>query len=561
MMRLPRVGLWSAVVLLLSAAGAAAAGAGDQRLVGAAKDADMAAVRALLQQRVDVNATEADGSTALHWAAQHDLPDMASLLIGAGADVKAATRYGVTPILLASMNGSAAILEALLKAGADPNSALPEGQTALMTAAATGKPDALKVLIAHGADVNATESWKGQTALMWAASENNADAARLLLEAGSDVQAKSKAGWTPLVFAARSGYVEVAKVLLAGGANANDGVVDIDPAADRQLTSRYFFPGTKPVNKPKDEKTSVMMLAMLNARWSLARLLLENGADPNAADPQGSMLHAIAWLRRPGNQNTAARTWAGTGKADSLELAKALLAHGANPNVRISWEELKYQLDNGIVRTPPNIPMGRVYVSFNGATPFYLAARSGDVALMRVLVAGGADPMIPTVQNVTPLMAAAGVGYWDYDTPGPLSGTPESERLEAVKLALELGNDINAVTKFHETVPLVGDPIELLYRYPENLIDMSEGGDPRMNGHAAIHGAALTKQNSIVQFLVDHGAKLDAETALGWTPLMIAEGIFVAQTLKTWPPTAEFIKKLMAERGLAIPRQARRDQP
>ena len=158
-------------------------------------------------------------------------------------------------------------------------------------------------------------------------------------------------------------------------------------------------------------------------------------------------------------------------------------------------------------------------------------------------------------------MAAAGVGYWDYDTPGPLSGTPESERLEAVKLTLKLGNDINAVTKFHETVPLVGDPIDLLYRYPDNLIDMSEGGDPRMNGHAAIHGAALTKQNSILQFLAEHGAKLDAETKLGWTPLMIAEGIFVAQTLKKWPPTAELIKKLMAERGLVIPRQVRRDQP
>lgn len=560
MMRPPRVGLWSGVVLLLSIAGAAAA-ASDLRLVEAAKDADMTTVRSLLQQRVDANATEADGSTALHWAAQHNNLEMVGLLISAGADVKAATRYGVTPLVLACMNGNAAIIESLLKAGADPNVALPEGQTALMTAAATGQPEALRVLLAHGADVNAKESWKGQTALMWAASENNSAAVRMLLEVGSDVHAKSKAGWTPLVFAARSGYLEVAKVLLAGGANANDGVVDIDPAEDRQLTTRYFFPGTKPVNRPKDEKTSVMMLAMLNARWSLARLLLENGADPNAAEPQGSMLHALTWLRRPGNRSTAARTWAGTGKPDSLELAKALLAHGANPNVRISWEELKYQLDNGIVRIPPNIPMGRVYVSFNGATPFYLAARSGDVALMRVLVAGGADPMIPTVQNVTPLMAAAGVGYWDYDTPGPLSGTPESERLEAVKLTLKLGNDINAVTKFHETVPLVGDPIDLLYRYPDNLIDMSEGGDPRMNGHAAIHGAALTKQNSILQFLAEHGAKLDAETKLGWTPLMIAEGIFVAQTLKKWPPTAELIKKLMAERGLVIPRQVRRDQP
>jgi hypothetical protein len=197
-----------------------------------------------------------------------------------------------------------------------------------------------------------------------------------------------------------------------------------------------------------------------------------------------------------------------------------------------------------------------VYLTFNGATPFFLAARAGDVALMRVLVASGADPTIPTVQNVTPLMVAAGVGYWDYDTPGPLSGTSESERLEAVKLALELGNDINAVTKFHEPLPLEGDPFGLLYKYPDNLVNMSEGGDPRFDGHAAIHGAALTKQNSIVQFLADNGAKLDARTSLGWTPIMIAEGIFVAQTLKFWPPTAELIKKLMLERGLTPVGQA-----
>lgn len=555
MMRMKRVGVFL-IVVLLSAVSLSAAG-GDLRLIEAVKKADTSAVRSLLLQQVDLTASEADGSTALHWAAQRDNLEVAELLIGAGADVKAVTRLGLTPLLLACTNGNAAMIDLLLKVGADPNTPAPEGQTALMTAAGTGKVEALKVLLAHGADVNAKESWKGQTALMWAAFENNAAAAQALIEAGANVNATSKAGFTPLLFAARNGHADVAKVILAGGADVNQGVPEVNPAEDDYLRTRYFFPGTKPVVKPRDEKTSPLMLALINGRWKLAMLLLVHSANPNAPEPQGSALHALAWLRKPANTSTSARTLAGTGNADSLEVAKALLAHGANPNARITWEEIKFQRDNGIVRTPPNIPIGRVYMSFVGATPFYLAARAGDVELMRVLIAGGADPLIPTVQNVTPLMAAAGVGYWlEAGTPGPATGTPESERLEAVKLALELGNDIHAVTQFHETVPLKGDPIELLYNHPVNLVDMSEGGDPRFNGHAAIHGAALSNQLSIAQFLVDHGAKLDAKTALGWTPLMIAEGVFVAQTLKQWPPMAELLKKLMVERGLMTAEQA-----
>ena len=192
-------------------------------------------------------------------------------------------------------------------------------------------------------------------------------------------------------------------------------------------------------------------------------LLLEKGADPNAGDPRGSALHALTWMRNPGY--AAAPPRQATGNLDSLDLAKALLARGADPNVRVTWKEVKFDRDLGTVRPPPSISIGRGYLSYVGATPFYLAAKGADVALMRLLVEHGADPRLATVQNVTPLMAAAGLGFWDGESPGPESGVPESQALEAVKLAIELGNEVNAVTDYGST-PIVGDSATLLHRHP-----------------------------------------------------------------------------------------------
>ena len=420
-----RRGAWRLVALLTVSA--AAASAGDLRLIDAVKKTDISAVRTLLAQHVDVNAAEADGSTALHQAVQQDNLEIASLLIDTGADVKAPTRYGITPLQMACTNGNAALIERLLKAGVDPNSASPEGQTALMTAALNGKVDAVKMLLTHGAKVNTAESWKGQTALMWAASEGNAAAAELLIEFGAEVKAKSKGGFTPFLFAVRNGHVDAAKVLLEHGANVNDTVPD---------------------------GTSALGMAVVNAYYELAALLLDKGANPNAPDPRGSVLHSLAWMRKPGSNPSAG---AGgppigppvpNGKLDSLDLARALLKHGANPNVRIGWKEQKYNRDFGVIKGPPDIPTGRHYISYVGATPFYVAAQTGDAPLMRVLAEGGADPKMPTIQGITPLMAAAGIGYWDGESPGPYAGCLESERLEAVKVALDLGNDVNAHADF-----------------------------------------------------------------------------------------------------------------
>jgi ankyrin repeat protein len=236
---------------------------------------------------------------------------------------------------------------------------------------------------------------------------------------------------------------------------------------------------------------------------------------------------------------------------DSLDLAEALLKKGANPNVRIAWEEIPFDRDDGEVKSPPNIRVGRDYISNVGVTPFYLAAKNGDVELMRVLAKYGADPLIPTVQNVTPLMAAAGLGTWAGETPRPFNGTPEVERLEAVKLALSLDNNINAAADFGD-VPLVGDPIELFTSYPKNLEEYTKTayGDMRWNGSTALHGAATTNQPSIIQFRVDNGARLDARNKLGWTPLMVAEGGQFGATTKEFPEAAAVIRTLMRERGM-----------
>lgn len=504
--------------------------AADLKLMDAVKNNDAKAVSALLAQHADVNATEADGFTALHWAAQRDELDIAELLLNAGANVKAASQYNITPLSLACTNGDAAMIDRFLKAGADANATSEEGQTALMTAALTGKVDAVKLLLVHGANVNLKEPWKGQTALMWAASEGNADAAGMLIEFGAEVNAKSNSGFTPLLFAVRNGHIDAAKVLLAHGANVNDVAPD---------------------------GTSALGMAVVNAYYELAMVLLDDGANPNAPDPRGSVLHTIAWLRRPGSSPSAGAGMPPVGppipqgKVDSLQLAKALLAHGANPNVRIAWKEIKYNRDFGQVKLPPDIPIGRKYISYVGATPFYVAAQGGDAAYMRVLAAGGADPKMPTVQNITPLMAAAGLGYWDGESPGPYAGCPESERVEAVKVALELGNDINAHADFGD-YPMEGDGQYLLLNYPLNINNMPPNalGDVRWSGATALHGAVVSGQIAVVKYLIDHGAQIDAKTRLGWTPLMLANGVFVSNTKKEFPEIAAYLKKEMAARGL-----------
>jgi ankyrin repeat protein len=506
-------------------------------LAAAVRTGDEAAVRALLEQGVDVNAAEPDGTTALIWAVRHDRGEIVTVLLAAGADVRAANRYGVAPLAVAAANGSAALVRALLDAGADPDAANPEGETPLMLAARSGDLPSVQALLARGAAVDAKEGWRGQDALMWASAEGHAGIVRALVDAGAHVGARSKAGFTPLLFAVREGHVDAVRALLDVKADANDMTRD---------------------------GTSALMLATINGRFETASLLLDYGANPNARDVRGSALHAIAWLRRPG-WPLGLPPLILTDPIDSLALARKLLAHGADPNIRIAWKEQKRGgFDLGmVVNNPPNISVGRNYITLVGATPYYLAAKHSDVELMRLLAEHGADPRIPTVQGVTPFMAAAGLGFWQGESPGPNNGVPESDTLAAVKLAWELAGDIdiNAIAHFND-VHIEGDGLALLHRLPLNVHEFDETapGDMRWGGSTALHGAAVRGVNAVLQFLVDKGADLTARNKLGWTPLMLTEGMYIGQTEKEVPQTAAFIRKLLAERGLD-PDQLARRQP
>ena len=515
--------------LIVGLAGSASAQTGS-RLIDAVKRQDAAAVRSLLASRVDLRATDADGSTALHWAAQRNNLQLVDMLLAAGGDAKAATRYHVTPLYFACLNGNTAIVERLLKAGADPNGTSHEGQTLVLTAALSGRAETVRLLLTRGATVNAKEPYKGQTALMWAASEGNTDAAAVLLEAGADVHAKANGGFTPFLFAVRNAHQQTADLLVKHGANVNDAAKD---------------------------GTSALGMAVVNAYFELASMLLDRGANPNLPDPRGSPLHTIAWLRKPGSDGAAGvgNTPQGppppTGRVTALELAKKLLATGANPNVRIEWQEPTFGKEGGTARNPPDIRLGRHLLSFIGATPFYIAAKNGDAELMRVLADGGADPKTPTKAGITPLMVASGLDYWEGESPGPFTGVSEAERLEAVKLAITLGNDINAHANFGD-YRMDGEVDYTLLYYPHNIDELLKlgVGDPRWSGSTALIGAVVSGQPSIVQHLIDRGAQIDARTALGWTPLRVAEGVFFANAKKEFPAAAAILRKALVDRGV-----------
>lgn len=517
------------VALLIATAGTAAV-AQESALIHAVRLGDPGRAGILIEEGAAIDAPQADGSTALHWAAQDGDVGMVDLLIAAGADVDARTRYGISPLTLAANNGDAETIARLLAAGADANAPSREGETPLMSAALNGKVEALRLLLDAGADVNAAESWRGQTALMWAAREGNVDAVRVLLDAGADVSAKSHTNFTALLFAARHEQVETLRVLLDAGADAND------------ITG---------------DGTSALNVAIVNANYEAAAVLLEHGADPNLPDARGSPLHTVAWLNKPGSTGDAGvgelppiapRPWGGV---TALELAQMLLDHGADPNVRIDWPESRFSPIGGTTRNPPGLIVGRHLLTYNGATPFYVAAKNGDAPLMRLLAAGGADPMITNRFGITPLMVAAGLDTWEGETPGPFTGVPEAERLEAVKVAIELGNDINAVADFGD-YPMTGEPSYTLLYYPHNIDDLLDlgVGDPRWDGSTALHGAIIANQPSIVEYLVDHGARLDAKTATGWTPLMMSRGVFLTNTGREFPDAETILLTAMREQGI-----------
>jgi len=477
--------LFNCAVVLLSVTSLRA----DSRLADAAMAPDRETVRSLLKQKVDVNAPQPDGTTALHWAVRQDDLETADLLIRAGANVKAANRFGATPLSLAATNGNAAMIEKLLQAGEDANALVSEsGDTVLMLAARTGKPDAVAMLLSHGADVNKTNA-NGQTALMWAASQRNSAAVQVLIEHKADLGAKTHAapppkpmdtifsapfpvgGMTALLFAARQNDLKSTSLLIAAGAD---------------------------VKQTAQDGTSPILVAVLNGHYALANFLLEKGADPNAVDGKGrAALYAavdmrnLEWSTRPAPPEKDTMT--------ELDLIKALLAHGANPNARLTK---KIPL-----RGQPSFD-GR-WANMIGATPFWRAAQSDDVTVMRLLVEKGADPLLATTDHTTPLMVAAGVGWSDGQSHGSQSDAPE-----ALKLCLDWGGDVNAANDV---------------------------------GYTALHGAAFRGANEVVKLLVEKGAKTDVKNQEGRLPVNMAEGMHIGPG--GWvehEDTAALLRKLMA---------------
>ena len=489
-MRLTRFGEYC-IVSLLSVTGLFAASL-NSRIADAAEQGDRAGVRALLQQKgVDVNAAQVDGMTALNWAAYRDDLETAGLLLRAGANVKTANRYGVTPLSSAAENGNGEMVELLLKAGTDPNAALPGGETPLMTASRTGKLAAVKALLAHGAQVEAKEAQSGQTALMWAAAEGNVEVAEALLKAGADLHARAPAGFTPFLFAVREGQPEMVRTLLKAGADVNETI----QIGSRSRSQAVYAPRSLALRTG----CSALNLAVANAHYELASYLLDMGANPNA-DAQGwTPLHTISWVRRPGMGNNDPAP-EGSGKMTSLEMVKKLAEHGANLNARMRGR----------------VNIGLTGLNTAGSTPFLLAARTGDAELMKALAAAGADPMLNNNDNSTPLMVAAGLGT---RSPGEDAGI-ETEVLQAIQVALDLGNDINAVDKYGET---------------------------------AMHGAAYRNFGSAVLLLAEKGADIkvwNQRNKQGWTPLLIAEG-YRFGNFKPSAETEAALRKVMTAAGVS----------
>jgi ankyrin repeat protein len=458
------LGIW--LSLLAASAGMAA----DLRLVDAAKSGDKETVRSLLKQHVNVNAPEGDGATALSWAAYQDDLETADLLIAAGANVNAANDYADTPLMLACVNGSEGMVNKLLKAGANPNAATWTGETVLMQCARTGNIEAVKSLLARGADVNAKENRQGDTALMWAVAQKHSDVVRILIEHKAAVQARTEDGFTPLMFTSQQGDMDSARQLLEAGAEVNAAT----PNGDTPLS-----------------------IASASGHEALSIFLLDHGANPNSADRNG--ISTIHYAIMNGLAQAASGISMGHApylrRPNMVELVKALLAHGANPNARLTAPAKEYDTGPGygkILRMGQlNVGGGRI--SPVGATPFLMAALSFDPALMRLLVAAGANPLLANEENVTPLMAAIGLGR---ERAGRIAYAPEQESvvLEMVKYTVELGNDVNATETATGLTPLLA---------------------------ASFYG----NSERIIQFLVEKGANINAKTTAGQTPLAIASNV------------------------------------
>ena len=496
------------LLLLLLASAGLGANEPDFRLPELARNGDRAAVSRLLQQDgVDVDATQVDGTTALHWVAYGGDVELAELLLDAGADPDAVNRNGSTPLALACANGSTAVVARLLDVGADPHLA-PTGEPPILTCARTGRVTTVRALLAHGSDIDAVDAWRGQTPLMWAAAEDHVPVMRLLLEAGAAVDAPSTGGFTALMFAVRQDARDAVRLLVEAGAEVNVRMPDLAArAADRP-------PATG----------SLLGMAVTIGHYTVAALLLDAGADPNARDGRGSsILHALVRARAP-QRRVANQFVDATGRdrsqLDGQELMRTLLERGADPNARIEPVPIVHERWTDKEIFSAGRPLMDNRVNLGGATPYLLAAQAADVEAMRVLAAHGADERLATYANNTAVMLAAGVGHVE----GSRRFRSERDALDAVRMAVDAGVDVNA---------------------------------SNANGQTALHGAVYRAASSIIRQLVEAGARTDFQDELERTALDLAEQGFnqVASVIRR-DKAAALLRQLGAE-----PSPADEDQP
>lgn len=424
-------------------------------LIDAIRSNDTSLALQLLNDSVDVNQSLSDGSSALHWAVFHQQYAVLEALLKKRAQANSKNKFDVTPLEIAVQAGDLKAVEFLLAHDADPNLARTNGESPLMFAARVGRVKPVRALLDAEADPNAATDY-GQTALMWAANEGHADVVRILLESGAERDAALDSGFNAFFFAVRNGHREVVRLFLDRG-------VDVNRAMSVNRGGRLA---------PRKE-TSALILAIENGHFELAKMLLESGADPNDQRTRFGPLHTLTWVRKPnrGDGEDGQPAPQGSGSLTSLQLVDELLKHGAEINLRLAKN-----------------PGGSI--NREGATPFFMAADTADLPLMKKLLEQGADPTTTNVDGSTPLMMAAGLGTY---APGEEAGT-EEEAIEAVKLLLELGVDINAKDK---------------------------------NGETAMHGAAYKNLPNMVRLLHERGADYDIwmePNRRGWTPIAIAEG-------------------------------------
>ena len=474
-------------------------------LVEAAKANDSAAALALVKNKVDVNAAESDGTTALHYATYHNDVALIEALLKAGAKPSVVNKYGSTPLLEAAVWGNPVVLDKLLKAGAQVDQGNADGQTALMILARTSNVEAAKVLIKHGANVNVVEHWHEQTPLMLAAAESQPAMVKLLLEHGAKADARSLlnhwtrmvtaepraqmrevGGLTPLLYAARQGCFECAKLLVEAHAD---------------------------VNLPDPEGVTPLIMAITNFHFDLGAWLVSKKANVNTWDWWGRTplysavdLNTIPHGGRPDQPSLDNTT--------SLEMIRILLDAGANPNAQLKL-------------FPPYRAVGpdrgADMMLTIGATPLLRAAKAGDVEAVRLLLAHGANPNLPNIQGVTPVMAAAGLGSNEIDTRGRFKTEPEL--VACVDLLVKAGADVNA----HDH-----------------------------NGSTALHGAALFGYDDVVKDLVAHNADINAKDKKGMTPLDSAMGRAGGHgrggtSIVVHDTTAALIKQYQADASVARP--------